>query len=365
MNNTGLSKAECTMMRAIAIMGIVLHNYCHWLGSMVKENEYMFSEVNVRRILVEMSSPSLDIFSHLLSFFGHYGVPVFVFISAYGLVKKYESPQHIYDDDKGVWHFVKIHYMKLFTLMIVGYVGFVLVDYMTARPHHYEWWNVVGMLGMFANFYDDPDKAIWPGPFWYFGLTIQLYIVYRFILYPGKSSLSGMVKVLKSPYVLVGVMLTFIFCQLLFEPEGEALNRFRYNCTGHIPVFIFGLLYARYDLGRFVEGKTLHAAIALLATILVVVFSLNFTMWTIAPLLVVIGTICTVKVMPQSMVGVMTWIGGLSSYMFISHPATRKILFPIAQRGDLYAGLLLYTISTIMVAMLVKRILESKKEVSK
>ena len=34
-------------MRGIAILAIVLHNYCHWLGKMVQENEYQFFERNV------------------------------------------------------------------------------------------------------------------------------------------------------------------------------------------------------------------------------------------------------------------------------------------------------------------------------
>ena len=40
MNTPLLSRAECNIMRGLAIMGIFLHNYCHWLGPVVKENEY-------------------------------------------------------------------------------------------------------------------------------------------------------------------------------------------------------------------------------------------------------------------------------------------------------------------------------------
>ena len=37
-----LNRAECDVLRGIAILGIVLHNYTHWLRPMVKENEYTF-----------------------------------------------------------------------------------------------------------------------------------------------------------------------------------------------------------------------------------------------------------------------------------------------------------------------------------
>ena len=39
-DNSLLTRAECNAMRGLAIMGIFLHNYCHWLGPVVKENEY-------------------------------------------------------------------------------------------------------------------------------------------------------------------------------------------------------------------------------------------------------------------------------------------------------------------------------------
>ena len=38
-----LSMAESKALRGIAILGIILHNYCHFLGFAVKENEYTFN----------------------------------------------------------------------------------------------------------------------------------------------------------------------------------------------------------------------------------------------------------------------------------------------------------------------------------
>ena len=37
-----LAMSESAALRGIAILGIMLHNYCHWLGFAVKENEYTF-----------------------------------------------------------------------------------------------------------------------------------------------------------------------------------------------------------------------------------------------------------------------------------------------------------------------------------
>ena len=89
MNSAILSRPACNALRGLAIIGIFLHNYCHWLGPIVKENEYQYFQHNVDWLNQVMVSMDLNLPVHLLSFFGHYGVPVFLFLSAYGLVMKY------------------------------------------------------------------------------------------------------------------------------------------------------------------------------------------------------------------------------------------------------------------------------------
>lgn len=357
-----LTRSQCAMMRAIAITSIVLHNFCHWLAPMVKENEYNFSELNVRRLMVEMSHPSWELIAHLFSFFGHYGVVVFVFLSAYGLVKKYETPEYMYGKNESAWTFVKAHWIKLFLMMVAGYSAFVLVDYMTPGPRHYEFWNVIGGLGMFSNLYNEPGHNIWPGPYWYFGLTLQLYLAYRFIFYPGKTSLGGLTRMFRNPLALVAVAAFFVIWQVQYAPESKELNWYRYNCMGNMPVFIFGLLYARYDMSKYIEGKTMRAVVAAIALILVVVFSLNYTMWLVAPFLVVISSICIVKLIPDSISVPLVWLGGLSSYIFICHPITRKVLIPISHRGDIFAGLALYAVATIMLAIVFRQLMNRRQQ---
>ena len=90
-----LSRAECTAMRGIAILAIVLHNYCHFIGKIVKENEYQFFTSNNDRLWHALTNIDELLPVHLLSYFGHYGVPVFLFLSGFGLVKKYEKNERI------------------------------------------------------------------------------------------------------------------------------------------------------------------------------------------------------------------------------------------------------------------------------
>ena len=105
-----LNRAECNAMRGLAIIGIFMHNYCHWLGGIVRENEYQFFANNVYGLNRAIAHADSLLPVHLFSFFGHYGVPVFLFLSAYGLYCKYESRP---DDksDTGCVSFIRVHFL--------------------------------------------------------------------------------------------------------------------------------------------------------------------------------------------------------------------------------------------------------------
>lgn len=103
MNNDLLTRRECTALRGLAILGIFLHNYCHWLSPVVKENEYQYFQHNVDWLAQAMQNPDLLLPAHLISFFGHYGVPIFLFLSAYGLERKYGGPATISTTQQRAW----------------------------------------------------------------------------------------------------------------------------------------------------------------------------------------------------------------------------------------------------------------------
>lgn len=343
-----MTKSLTNSMRGIAIIAIVLHNFIHWLGPMVKENEYTFNRHNADRLLVEMMNPSLDLPAHLFSFFGHYGVPVFLFLSAYGLVKKYEGrPEGVGSGWKRGWDFLWRHYKKLFFMMILGYTTFVMVDYMTPGPRHYTFWMVVGQLGMFSNFHPQPNQVIWPGPYWYFGLTMQLYILYYLILGRTKTWVT----------VVLTVACLAVQIGLGVDPMGSTLNWFRYNIFGAMLPVSFGIIVARNEHLESQLPRWHYVLIILLCVAVAIAGSFNYHAWTlIVPLAICIGTMAIIRALPPSLLRPLEWLGTLSSMIFVCHPITRKVLIPIAYRGDVYAALLLYIASTIILAMVFKAI---------
>ncbi len=340
---TLLSRAECNALRGIAILGIVLHNYCHWLGRIVKENEYQFFQRNVDGLNHVVSHPDTFLPMHLLSFFGHYGVPVFLFLSAYGLVLKYESgpapgnPLWPLTGKYSPLHFIKVHFLKLFKMMIVGFVAFTMVDAITPGAHRYHLLDVVAQLLLFNNLLPTPDHVIWPGPYWFFGLMMQLYIVYRLLLYRRHWAFT------------VVLILVCEAIQLACNPEGEALNRWRYNFVGGMLPFGLGLLTARY--GEYMQ-RWMYGLGLVLGCYMAFYMSQSFVAWTFVPLIIVGTAICLVKILPNCLMQPMEWLGTISAALFVCHPITRKIFIPISHRGDFYTGLLLYVVASIALAWL-------------
>ena len=355
--NELLSRTQCNILRGVAILGIFLHNYCHWLNLVVKENEYTFTQYNVDRFTQAMLHPDILFPLHILSFFGHYGVPVFLFLSAYGLARKYEKASSVpsqrvieprliaFGEATGGLDFIVSHFLKLFKMMLIGFVLFTIVDALTPPSFHYKFINIIAQLGMFNNLLPEPDRIIWPGPYWFFGLMLQLYVVYRLLMYRRHWSVTVM--------LIVCCWLVQAFC----DPEGEIINRIRYNFVGGMLPFGAGYLYARY--GR-VCSKPAYAAVLLLSTVTVVVFSYNFQAWFFVPLFVCFGSIAMVKLLPErgTAVSWLAWMGSLSAALFVCHPVIRKIFIPYSRRGDVYTGLLLYVIASIAVAWVVRELMK-------
>lgn len=358
--NEWLSRTECSALRGIAILGIILHNYCHWLTTAVKENEYTFSIDKSRGLWHALTHPDIYLPVHLLSYFGHYGVPIFLFLSGFGLVMKYEQASAGNHEAAGKPAFLSFtyqHYKKLFHMMIAGFVAFVIVDAITPGSFRFHAGHVIAQLLMVINLLAHPDHIIWPGPYWFFGLMMQLYIVYRLLICQ------------RSNATAVALVAVCWAAQAVCDPCGETLNRLRYNCIGGMLPFCAGILLARTRpsdmLRRLSRPHALSVpgasailrpsvarwcAFAAIMSVIALAFCFNYQTWLWIPLAVIAASVAAVKAMPRSVLSWLAQAGSISAAMFVTHPILRKIFIPISHNGYVYDGLVLYIITAIGVA---------------
>ena len=349
-----LTRNECTAMRGMAILAIVLHNYCHFISKIVQENEYQFFVSHNEQLWQVVTNPDALLPVHLLSFFGHYGVPVFLFLSGYGLVRKYETS----DDSCPPVRFVRYSYLKLLRMLIVGFSLFICVDMVTPGRFQFHWDNVIAQLLMYINVLPEPEKTIWPGIYWFFGLMMELYIVYRLLLYR------------RSWWIVVALIAVCWLLQAFCDPEGETLNRLRYNCIGGMLPFGLGIIAARVrtlrtgstfptDSEYAPYGPILWLLVFVISVALVFAMSFNFHTWLLLlPVFIILGTIALVKAMPKWMLSIITWFGSISAAMFVAHPIARKLFITVAWKQDIYDGLMLYIIAVIALSWAVNQLID-------
>lgn len=370
-----LSSTQCNVLRGMAILSIVLHNFCHWLNPkvIILENEYNFNYPFSLRMWEYLTGGNIDMYLpiQLFSFFGHYGVPIFLFLSGFGLVNKYEGervPRH------SAIQFIAYHWKKLFRLMLLGLVVGLFMHAVYNAFYKEDWIKyLVAQLLLVINVLKEPEYNIMPGPYWFFGLMLEVYVIYRLIVFPTGNIKSQRWKWLRWFIPLALVMAAWAI-QVPLIKRFVLLRYLRYNAVCAMLPFAMGVLVARYGLPKLPKwGLATMAAASLVALMLA---NLNFHAWLWSHMIVIAGSVSFVKLFEsrntivQNRLDTLTkplaWTGALSSCIFVTHPLVRlPIYFEVMWGGpkvglspQFYLWIILYIAITLLLAIGYKYYLE-------
>ena len=171
-----LSREDSVIYKGIGILLIVLHNYSHWVVPKVGENEFDFSRKRIENLLYALSEQPLELIHLTFSFLGHFGVQLFIFLSAYGLTVAYGNRTVKWPT------FVAKRLARLYPIFIVS-IG--LHALMTA------WWASGGWVPWYLKMYALklsmlsnllPGQALTVnGPWWFFSFIVQFYLVFHLL----------------------------------------------------------------------------------------------------------------------------------------------------------------------------------------
>lgn len=176
-----LTLADTIFYKGLAISIIIMHNFFHWLPPKIGENEQNFRVQRLDNYLNTFDNPEY-IFQATFSFLGHYGVQMFLFLSAYGLTKKYLNSEIAYFDylKKRI---LKIYPAFLFSIVIwVIYIGIMY----GGVPHIIKtisanWQSLLYKLIFISNFIPGELYKI-NGPWWFVSLIVQFYIIFPLMI---------------------------------------------------------------------------------------------------------------------------------------------------------------------------------------
>ena len=346
------TKNETTIFKGIAILMIVIHNYLHLQNGFFLENEAVFKSSNVIDFIQYIYPVRwYESFSAVAAFLGHYGVQLFIFFSAYGL-----SMQKIKEKTKENYlQYLLRRLKKLYFLLFFGIAVFLALNFIS-EGSFYGIKRILKeallLVTSFGNFKNSTLYNNFSGPFWYFGLMVQLYLLF--------PAIYGIVKKVNI-YLLLGIVY-FAITGLYFY---DRISDFSVMGTvfGHLPEVILGVYFAQ-------KGFTKPNLFLFLGSIVVFIvsqfygslFPLSFLAITII-LLYIISTL--LQVMNGYYKQTLLYIGEISMILFVVNGPMRLLPFFSIENTELRAEriflylIILFVISHILYniyAFLVKKL---------
>lgn len=345
-----LTREQCTALKGVAILSIVLHNFCHLLFPEFSANEYEFAPWHLQRLLhmVQWQLTTSPAQSHIewlplfLSSHFEIGVYLFLFLSGYGLVMKHESDGAA---RLRVVPFMAQRYFKLLRLMLLPFIAAVALKWWLDGRTPTDLPHFVAQIAMVINLLPSPQRFIFPGPYWFLGMIMEMYLLYAVALHcpPGAARWRRWL-----PAVALAV---YFAAHLCLEPRGPVIVYLRYNVLLGIMPFTLGVLAARRDWSA-VRWRAwwLWLLLAAMAVALWVV-NRNYYAWLLMPAVIVTGGVCLMKLCGRRLTRVFTWLGTVSAALFVTHPIVRMLLFDhVVEHHCPLTGTLLYLACALLLA---------------
>lgn len=349
-NHAVLNHVECNIMRGFAILAVASNNFGHLVNGVVQDNEFVYDYGQVDAFVSSLRYPSNTFWLDLLSFYSPFGVMLFIFLSGYGLTRKYEKGQGVSVSNK---NFILGHYLKLFQMQLKGLTLFLLIMFLFDPDYIVYFRHLVSQLLMIENM-NPIDPIIIAGPYWFFGMIVEMYVIYRFVLYQKSSS-----------FILSVVIISLLF-MIPLDPVGAAIRYLRINfCMAMLP-FCLGILVARYTNvidSLFDNGKKCLISI-MIFFLLLTICKFTFYSWIVMPIFIIGLSIPLSKIICRFkyLSAALSWVGALSGVIFVVHPIMREILIQRTnQSGNYYGMFFAYLFMTIMLSIVLKPLFLKKK----
>lgn len=337
-----LSREECTALRTIAILSIVVHNFAHKLPGASRENEFGYNIDNSTYFWNNVFSS--DFLIHLFAYWGHLGVPIFVFLSAYGLSLKYERKDYV-----NLKRFLLSHYKKLLYPLLIGSIVYSFIMYMIGEDISLP--RIILQCTMLLNLVYPYEQYITPGPYWYFGMTMQLYIFYIFLVYK------------KTMKWLFGLTIVSIILLAYLYHDYKVLVWAKYNIIGWLLPFAIGIWSFRSEYFNILSSKKSGVALLIMSLALFGLFDSNYYLWLFIPAVVVCLAISLIKLVPFNLWKPINEVGSNSMYIFVAHPIIRDIMLPLIPNMGRYGAMILYFVSTIIIAWLISQCIKKNLKI--
>ena len=321
-NAVELTRADASVIKALAILMIVAHNYFHQVKPFPGENEMAFHAETFWKMVFQIAEHPFDAFHPIASFFGHYGVHIFLFMSGYGLTKKALGyvQKHGGISWSDLWKVSLNQIAKIVTLTLVGVSILCLYKYIAwGTLPDAEFFTKYLVFLTFTENLRPGDFGYFVSVWWFMALIVQFYLLFP-IIFKGLS---------RHAYLTLSIG---VVCQLLavsiYEPLLEQHVLVYATPLGQMVLFMLG--------GYLAMGRRLSRWIVLP---LVVVLPLTFidpNFFHLSFVAVTVFLMLAYGLLRERLIASKTllWIGGMSMFIYIVHGDLRWQVIPVVNEAQ-------------------------------
>jgi peptidoglycan/LPS O-acetylase OafA/YrhL len=267
-----LDLKDTTILKGLAITAIVFHNFFH-IVSPVHQNEFTFDPARFWVFVQQVSNPATTI-QALFAFFGHFGVQVFIFLSAYGLAKSHWEDENSWASF--MWSRVKKFY-PMFGMALLFWMLLVILT--NPQPVQILRENALELGLMLAGI-----STIFPGqglpvvgPWWFIPFILQFYAIWPLLRkLTKKFGWQGLVLLSIACFVLTYFANPILMAHWDINLNMSPLGRMRVLCLGIIAAR-FPIRFNRYwaiPAAAVVILGSEYRPVSYLTSLAVTVFSL-------------------------------------------------------------------------------------------
>jgi peptidoglycan/LPS O-acetylase OafA/YrhL len=342
-----LDPRDTAVLKALAIAGIVLHNFFHAV-SPARQNEFTFDPQRWMVFLHTASQPVLAL-QAFFSFFGHFGVQIFVFLSAYGLAKSHWA------DPAGWTRFMAGRVRKLypaFGLIVVPWVILISLQMGPLTFLRHAGLQIAMMLVGLSPFM--PGYGLPPvGPWWFIAFILEFYAMWLLL------------RKLTVRFGWPGLLVVSVVCTAVTAVANPLLAHWSINLLetpiGRMPVLCFGIFAARYPV-------RIPAVLGMMGGVILLVGSANAILWpftSMAALMLALWLYANVR---GSLRGysVLERIGNYSVLIFLLNGIVRNQFIALTHSpgSQLMYGALSAAVSVGLSALLYELVLSRPRTIS-
>ena len=229
-----LDRKDTAILKGLAITAIVFHNFFH-LVIPVHQNEFSFDAARFPVFLEYLGRPATAV-QALFAFYGHFGVQIFIFLSAFGLAKTH------WEDEESWWSFLWSRVKKIYPMFTLAVLAWLLLAAIVVGPTAVIRDSGLEILLMLAGVSIlVPGMGLPPiGPWWFIPFILQFYAMWPLL------------RTLTKKFGWSALLALSVLCLVGTVVANPVLAHYEINLSmtplGRMRIIALGILAARFPI---------------------------------------------------------------------------------------------------------------------